>query len=339
MSSGERKSGDIVELPTDRVRRHLTRALVEALEVDEAAAVATIDHLIRSEQAGKASHGLIRVHYVACSGKFGPYGGARDPEPEARAAGWLHVEGADRLGYSIMHGIIEAGCTRALRDGHCLLTGAGVYPSGCLGDWARLAAERGVASIITGGSPPRVAGPGGGRPVVGTNPLCVGVPGEPLPFISDASTSAITHGELILARNIGEPIAQGTAVDSDGRESTDAAAVDPTKGLGALLTVGASHKTFAMAMALELLTSLGGGVPGSSKLAEHGVFVHLIGPDVLGDTPERVSRWLGSLDESGVRIPGWNSGRQLADQQGRGVVRVARRTTEVLSTWLEPLQA
>jgi len=295
-----------------------------------------VDHLIRSEQAGKASHGLVRVHYLMRSGKFGPYGNRPCAEPEPRGAAWLHVDGVGRFGYPIMDRIVTAGCERALADGVCLVTGAGVYPSGCLGDWARLAAGRGVASIILGGSPPRVTAPGHGRPVVGTNPLCVGVPADPLPFVSDASTSTITHGELLLARTGNKPMEPGSAVDSSGQDSTDPAAVDPTRGLGALLTVGASHKTFAMSMAFELLTSLGGGVPGSPSLAEHGVFVQLIGPGVLDGTPRATSTWLESLDRSGIRVPGWVSGQALAEQQERGVVRLARKTTELLAPWLNP---
>lgn len=331
----EDKTDEFVELPSVDVQNRLADVLCDALGLDYDSALATLQHLIRTEQAGKSSHGLIRVHYTARSGKFGPYDGIKPPAFEKRGSGWLHVVGSGYLGYPIMDRLITAGCDSATRHGHTLVTGVAVYPSGCLGDWARCAAESGIATLIMGGSPPRVAAPGRCQPVVGTNPFCVGIPAHPLPFICDASTSEITHGELILARSGGKAISSGSAVDSEGCQSTDPNKIDPTRGLGALLPVGGSHKTFAIAMAIELLTSLGGGIPGSPNLAEHGIFALFIGPDVLGDTPQRVGAWLASLDATGQRVPGWLPGRRLAEQRARGVVHVPKTTLKVLKPWLE----
>ena len=49
-------------------------------------------------------------------------------------------------------------------------------------------------------SPPRVAAPGGCVPIVGTNPISIGIPTQPVAFVSDCATSEITHGVLLLAR-------------------------------------------------------------------------------------------------------------------------------------------
>jgi len=100
--------------------------------------------------------------------------------------------------------------------------------------------------------------------------------------------------------------------------------VDP--GGGALLSAGASHKTFALGMAVELLACLGGGVPGSSRLAEHGVFAVVLGPALVAAAAPVFSARLAGFAAAGARIPGWSSAQRAAEQAARGVVEVSAVT-------------
>src|SRR5258706_9115451 len=58
---------------TADLRQPLIDLLLKKLELHPHEASVTVDHLIRSEQYGKSSHGLIRVPYLLNSGKFGPF--------------------------------------------------------------------------------------------------------------------------------------------------------------------------------------------------------------------------------------------------------------------------
>lgn len=318
-------------LAVGAVRPPLIRHLIRALGLHPDDAAVTVDHWLRSEQAGKPCHGLVRALYVTGSGKFGrsDFGrsdGVPAPAPTRRGPGRLHVDGTGHLGYAVLQRLVEAGCAEAGRHGVCVATGVGVYPSGALGDWARLACARGCGLVLMAGSPPRVAAPGGRTPLLGTNPICVGVPTTPHPFICDASTSAITHGDLLTARDEGAPLPPDAAVDRDGARTTAPADVDPTAGLGALLAIGGSHKAFALAMAVELLTSLGGGVPGSVKLEEHGIFAVFLGPSLVADAIPALSERLAAFATAGARIPGWESARRLAGATARDTVEVSVAT-------------
>ncbi len=300
---------DTITAEVAELRPALTRGLVRALHLHPSDAEITVDHWLRSEQAGKPCHGLIRAHYLTTSGRFGPFDGRPAPAPTRVAPGRLHVDGAGHLGYPIVRRLIDHGCDEALTHGHCLATGAGVYPSGALGDWARLACDRGQGLILLSGSPPRVAAPGGHTPLLGTNPICVGLPTDP-PFVCDSSTSAITHGDLLTAADLGAPLPPDAAVDRHGAPTTDPADV------AALRSIGGSHKTFALAMAVELLCCLGGGVPGSPDLAEHGVFGLFLGPDLVARSAPLFTRRLAAFADAGARVPGWTSGRRAAAAQG-----------------------
>jgi len=293
-------SPDTVTLPRAALRDDLTRALVDRLRLHPDDARTTVDHWLRSEQAGKPCHGLLRADFVLSSGHFGPYDGSPAPAPTRLAPGRLHVDGRAHLGYPIVRNLVEAGCREAHEHGHCVATGVGVYPSGALGDWARLACDRACGLLLLAGSPPRVAAPDGHTPLLGTNPICVGLPTTP-PFICDSSTSAITHGDLLAARDGDTALPPNAAVDRHGAPTTTAAEVV------ALLSVGASHKTFALAMAIELLCCLGGGTPGSPSPDEHGVFALFLGPQLVTDRASCFSERLAAFADAGARIPGWSA--------------------------------
>lgn len=329
---GARRSHVAVEV--SRLIGPLTDRLVEGLALVESDARATVEHLIRAEQAGKSSHGLIRVSYTTNSGKFGPYGGIPAPRPERIAPGRIHVDGAGHFGYPTLHNLVDAACDEALEFGTCLATSASVYPSGAIGDWARQACARGVGVLMVASSPVRVAPARGRSPVVGTNPICIGLPTSPLPFIGDCATSEITHGTLLLARKSGESLPSHSAVGRDGRPATSATRIHPSQGEGALLPFGGHHKAFALSMGIELLVSLGGGLPGGSLQTKNGVFGFFLGPGFFASHLPAMSEWLEKLDGEGVRVPGWVSGRRSQVQQGRGIVEVPLETWSTIAPLL-----
>jgi len=333
-ASSKKSNVPTVALDVANIRIPLATHLAERLQLPLDEALLTVDHLIRTEQCGKHDHGLVRVHYLISSNKFGPYGQRSAPRPERLHSGRIHLDGRQYLGYPLLDRFVRLGCEEAAVHGLCVGTTRGVYPSGALLDWAHQAIERNTGVILTASSPPRMTSPAGIVPLVGTNPICIGLPTDAAPFVADSATSQINHGELLLARAAGTPLPQHAAVDSQGRPTTDPVEVDPTKGLGALLPVGGSHKSFALALAIELLSSLGGGRPGSSNLTDCGVFCVFLGAELTQNARQSASHWLTALDDDGTRIPGWKSHRNAQSQREQGVVRLRPETRHLIQRWL-----
>ncbi len=73
------------------------------------------------------------------------------------------------------------------------------FPTGMLGYWVRwIAEEADRVAILTATSPPRLAHPDGGPPLVGTTPLAIGIPNpEGEPIVVDVSMGKVTHGDVI----------------------------------------------------------------------------------------------------------------------------------------------
>lgn len=325
---------DLVSLQVDDVRVPLVETLAEHLQLQAEDAELTIDHLIRSEQLGKHDHGLIRADYLIRSQKFGPFGHLPAARAQQLSEGRIHLDATGSLGYPALHRFIELGCAQAAKTGCCIGTSRSVYPSGALLDWAHLAIQHNTGLVMVATSPPRVTSPGHSQPVVGTNPICIGLPTHPVPFVSDSSTSAVNHGELLLARATGSRLPPQSAIGPDGQPTDDPQAVDPTRGLGALLPVGGSHKTFALSLGIELLVSLGGMRPGEPTTSEHGVFCLFIGPQLAQAAQTAPTSWLASLNESGMRIPGWQSWKRAQQQREQGIVQVREGTLGVLRNWM-----
>ena len=89
---------------------------------------------------------------------------------------------------------------------------------------------------------------GGTEPILGTNPIAVGIPSNTVPLLFDMSTAAITNGDLLVAMQEGTPIAEGIAFDPEGEPTTDADAALK----GSVRPFG-GHKGFGLALITQIL--------------------------------------------------------------------------------------
>ena len=128
--------------------------------------------------------------------------------------------------------------------------GAGAY-------FANQAAKANMIGLALCNTKPLMPPTGGKRPLIGTNPVAIGIPAaKNPPFILDIALSQVAHGRIRVARMKGEPIPDGWALDKDGNPTND-----PEKGMFGLLLPAGGHKGYGLAMAVDILTGMlcGGG--------------------------------------------------------------------------------
>jgi len=86
-------------------------------------------------------------------------------------------------------------------------------------------------------------------PLFGTNPLAFGFPTNEEPIIFDMATSPMTWTGLILAKDKGESIPEGIAIDSEGKPTTD-----PAEAIkGAMFPFDRSYKGSGLGMVVEIM--------------------------------------------------------------------------------------
>ena len=182
------------------------------------------DHFLDAERRGKPGHGLARIDWLATLPGLDP---AARPRRVLSEPGFERWDGNGAVGYLTLAAICDAQLA-APPERAQVIVAANCFPTGMLGYWVRRLANGGVAAALTTTSPPRLPHPDGGKPLVGTTPLAVGVPSsDGQPLVSDVSMGKVTQGDVIA----------GLAAQED---------VVPFGGEHA-------YKAFALAVGLQLL--------------------------------------------------------------------------------------
>jgi LDH2 family malate/lactate/ureidoglycolate dehydrogenase len=95
---------------------------------------------------------------------------------------------------------------------------------------------------------------GGRRGLLGTNPIAYAIPTGDVPLAIDMATSEAPFFEVRIAREKGQPLRRGVAVDQQGRPTTDPKAAMTDDGVTNILPLGGGMKGFGLMMLLEVLT-------------------------------------------------------------------------------------
>lgn len=200
------------------------RARIAALGFSGADVETLFRHFDDAERRGKLGHGYARIPWLETLPDIDP---AARPEGVQATDGFERWEGRGALGYLTLSAIVDSQLAqppehaRVIVASHC-------FPTGMLGHYVRRLAEGGVVALLTATSPPRLAHPNGGAPLVGTNPLALGVPSsDGRALVTDVSPAKATFGEVLA----------GLATDED---------VVPFGG-------DQAHKAFALAVGLQLV--------------------------------------------------------------------------------------
>jgi LDH2 family malate/lactate/ureidoglycolate dehydrogenase len=232
--------------------------------------------LCYADAAGIDSHGVGNLERLYVTGLLS---GAIDPRARprtVRAAGAVALlDGAHGLGPAIACEATGTAVELARRNGAGVVSVRGGGHFGPAGHYAATAARAGCIAIVMSncGGQRIVPAPGGGEPVLGTNPIAIAVPtGEQPPFVLDMSTTVVSAGRVRRAAAARTPLPAGVLVGADGRGETRAGAYD---GGGArLLWLGGhadtgAYKGFGLGLAVDLLSGLLSGA-GCGPLADLG---------------------------------------------------------------------
>jgi len=189
----------------------------------------------------------------------------------------------------------ELAAETAQQHGVSLVAGRNANHFGAAGFYSQTLADSGLVSVVVCNTDIVMATAGGGKRVLGTNPIAIGAPtvGELTPLL-DMATSEVAYGKLIVAAGSRKAIPVGWAVDVDGRSTTDAQA-----GLDGALLPLAGPKGFGLAFMIDVLCALGGAnvsadvhpLYGDRAIPQKlGFTVIAIAPELLGGTEQLISK-------------------------------------------------
>ena len=268
----------------------------------EAAVVSTV--LLEADLRGQNSHGILRLPVIAQRARAGLIRPGVEPVVRWGSAALGSMDGRRGFGHAMADAAMRLAMSRARHTGIAAVAVRDNNHIGMIGYYAEVAAEAGLVGIVMTTSEALVTPYGGAEAMIGTNPIAVGFPARPHPFVLDMATSATAKGKIIDRAQRGQPIPLGWAVDAAGHVTTDAAeAMD-----GAILPFGGA-KGSGLGLAIELLA---GALVGAAT-----------GRDVLGTLDAQHPATTGDLFmaiEPGT-LPGSDS---LLDRAGEYLSDVRR---------------
>ncbi len=229
---------------------------------EEAAIVAA--NLVEADATGHASHGVCQIAVYAKSLELGHLQPNRHARIVRDEAPFLVVDGDVGYGQVIAREATDLAIARAKAGGACVLALRNAHHIGRVGSYGEQCIAAGLIGVffVNVVSRPLAAPHGGGRPRLGTNPICIAVPATPRhpPFLLDFATSAVAANKCRVAAASGKEVGDGLLIDERGEPTRDPGVMfrDPT---GAILPFG-GHKGYGLALACEILAgALAGGLP------------------------------------------------------------------------------
>jgi LDH2 family malate/lactate/ureidoglycolate dehydrogenase len=219
--------------------------------------------LVWADLTGRYNHGIVRLPVYLKRLRLGLVASPSRPESTTAAPGLVRVDGRGGFGHYVGHLAMTEAIALAARHG---LGAALVKDSNDFGAGAyfvQLACERNMIGIATSNAVPKVAAHGGSEKVLGTNPFAFGAPrADGRSILVDFATAAAAGSTIRKAKETGEPIPEGIAVDEDGRFITEAARIAG----GALLPFG-GPKGFGLGILVEVLSAVLSGAAVSHEVA------------------------------------------------------------------------
>jgi LDH2 family malate/lactate/ureidoglycolate dehydrogenase len=241
-------------------------AVTVALGVPEADARLLADTLVQAELWGHGSHGLLRLPWYVRRLQSGAMRALTRPMLVVDAGAVAVIDGDHGIGQVLaMRGIDEA-VARARRHGVGAVALRRSNHFGTAMYFSRRAAEAGCVAMVFTNASPAMAPWGGAEKRVGTNPWSLAAPAGRHPImVLDIANTAVARGKVYLARERGETIPEGWALDAQGTPTTD-----PATAIAGLIAPMAGHKGYAVAVMVDMLSGvLSGSAFGS---AVHGPY-------------------------------------------------------------------
>lgn len=303
-------------------------------DVPESKAIAR--NLWEAELAGRTAHGVARLALLrrqVVSGHIRPVN--IQPEIFDGTAGSTRVDARGRTGWFTLPLALNR-AARRLRSSTRDVAAITLYDAapgiGYLGQYGRAIAARGMALIMM------VKSAGGGIPegstkvALGTNPLCMAVPGPAGPIVLDMSTTCATWNSVELARLLHRPLPAGIAMDAAGCYTDD-----PHAAIG--LKIFGGHRGTGLSIMIDLLAGgLGGSSAHQEQFGRWGVIAVIFQIEAfrakesylhnVRQTLDSLRSALAAQGES--RYPGSESEKSLRNSLRQGWVELDARIVRLL---------
>jgi LDH2 family malate/lactate/ureidoglycolate dehydrogenase len=256
-------------------------ALLEAATYPKPAAHLVAESLVAANLRAVDSHGVQLLPYYVEQVERGDMDPSSQGRVVSESGACLVYDGANGPGQCVAHVCSGHAVRLAHKHGTGLVSVRDSNHFGAAAFWGqKISAARMIGIVMCNASP--IVAPWQGRePRLGTNPVCVSVPG---PWLLDMATTTVASNRIFKALVNGEEtIPAGWAMDSDGVPTTDT-----DKAIRGLPMPLGGYKGSGLAMMAEIFCAVLGG--GAMSVNVGGIRIH--------GKPTRASQMFMAIDVS-----------------------------------------
>lgn len=223
------------------------------------------EHLVLANLRGVDSHGVIRVPYYITGIRKGWIRSEVRIETLKETPITALIDGGGGLGIVVAAKATEIVIDKAKKNGVALVGARNLGHVGMLAYYTQRIADEALIGFACTNAPAAVAPWGGRERVFGTNPISLGFPvGEGKPIIIDMATSALAGFKILVMKLQNKKLPLGSALDKEGRVTTD-----PAEALRGVLLPFGKYKGYSLSLIVEILSSALVGGPTSKEVIPH----------------------------------------------------------------------
>lgn len=232
--------------------RDFATATYVAVGMSETDACLCADTLVQADLWGHQSHGVMRLSWYAARLKAGVCNPKAQPEFVVDAGGLALIDGHDAMGQILAARAAQEAVRRAKIHG---IAAVGIRNSNHFGTalyFTLMVAREGCVGFLSTNASPAMAPWGGRKKIIGTNPWSWASPaGSHPPMVLDIANTGVARGKVYLARQKGQPIPEGWAINAAGAPTTD-----PSEAIEGIILPMAQHKGYAIALMMDMLSGV-----------------------------------------------------------------------------------
>jgi LDH2 family malate/lactate/ureidoglycolate dehydrogenase len=220
--------------------------------VPDADAHLLADSLVQADLWGHQSHGVLRLGWYLARLRAGSMQAQTTPEFVMDGGAVAVIDGHHGVGQVLAAHAADEAIRRARLHG---IGAVGVRHSNHFGTamyYTLRAPREGCVAFLTTNASPAMAPWGGREKRVGNNPWSIAAPaGRHPPMVMDIANTSVARGKVYLARQRGEPIPEGWAINAAGAPTTDA-----QEAIDGIILPMAQHKGYVIAMMMDMLAGV-----------------------------------------------------------------------------------
>jgi LDH2 family malate/lactate/ureidoglycolate dehydrogenase len=235
------------------------------------------DTLVQADLWGHQSHGVLRLPWYLNRLKAGVCNPVAAPVFVVDAGAVAVIDGGDAMGQVLTDHAMRDAIRRAKAHGIAAVTVRNSNHFGTALYYTLTAARAGCVAFLSTNASPAMAPWGGRTKTVGTNPWSWAAPaGKYDPMVLDIANTGVARGKIYLARQKGQQIPEGWAIDANGAPTTD-----PGAAIDGIILPMAGHKGYAIAAMMDMLSGVlsgsafGSGVAGPYQTERRSGAGHL----------------------------------------------------------------